>query len=289
MNFVKIRYQTFAVAIVLAIAALIFLITPGLNYGIDFTGGSLLERQVEQEVSVDDIRALLSDDLAELGISNATIQLLGSADEFMIRTRELSNAEISAIDQALADNFGGVEVRRTDMVGPVVGKELLRQSIIALVLASIGILIYIALRFEYRFAVTAIIALILDVLVVLGVFAITGKEINATFIAAILTIVGYSINNTIVVFDRIRSQLKYRKKQSLAEIVNDCLHQTLPRTINTGLTTFAIVFLLYLFGGSAISDFAFTLVIGLISGTFTSLFLAGPIWLEWSIRAEGDK
>lgn len=285
MNFVERRYLTFSFAIVLAVLAIIFLITPGLNYGIDFTGGTLLERQVAEDVTVEEIRSLLSGELAELNIANATIQLLENPNEFVIRTRELSNAEIGQVDQALASNFGDVEIRRTDMVGPVVGKELIRQSLIALVLASIGILIYIAIRFEFRFAVSAIIALMYDVIVVLGVFAISGKEINSAFIAAILTVVGYSINNTIVVFDRIRSHLKTRKKESLAELVNTSLEETLPRTINTGLTTFVTVFLLYLFGGSAISDFAFALVVGLISGTFTSLFLSGQIWLEWNARA----
>lgn len=282
MNIVGMRYKTFIVSAVAIILSLIFLITPGLNLGIDFTGGTLLERSVTKAVSVDEIRKVLNDDLPELEIGNAMIQKLDQKNEFIIRTRELSSSEIIEIDKALADAFGEVDQRRTAVVYPVIGRELISQAVVAMIIASIGILIYISFRFEFKFAVIAVAALLHDVIIIIGIFALFRKEINSTFIAAILTVVGYSINDTIVIFDRIRDNLGFRKKESDEVLVNNSINQSISRTINTSLTTFIVVVLLFLFGGASISDFALALVLGVIIGSFSSLFIAAPLWLEWT-------
>ncbi len=282
MNIVNLRYKSFTVAGVAIILSLIFLITPGLNMGIDFTGGTILERSITKDVTVEEVRKVLEDVPSELGLGSATIQMLDQNNEFIVRTRELSNDEIIIVDRTLAEAFGQVDQRRTAVVFPVIGKELIRQALIALLFSAVGILIYVSYRFEFKFAVTALVALLHDVIIIIGIFALLGKEINSTFIAAILTVVGYSINDTIVIFDRIRDNLGFRKKESDAELVNTSINQSISRSINTSVTTLIVVLLLFLFGGAAISDFALALVLGVIVGTFSSLFIAAPLWLEWT-------
>lgn len=286
INFVGMRKKSFVVSGIATILSLIFLLFPGLNFGIDFTGGTLLDRGVEKVVTVDAIRAVLAnEELGDLELGTPTIQLV-SSNEFIIRTRELSNDEIAMVDAALANEFGEVDNRRTEVVYPIIGQELIVEALVALGLASLGILIYISVRFEFKFAASALIALIHNVIIVIGVFALLGREINNTFVAAILTIVGYSINDTIVIFDRIRENVSFRKKQSTAEIVNTSINQSLSRSINTSLTTFFMVFLLFIFGGAAISDFALALALGIIIGTYSSIFIASPLWLEWTNAVE---
>ena len=169
-----------------------------------------------------------------------------------------------------------------------IGQELIRKAILAVVISSIGILAYITLRFEYRFATVAVVCLLHDVLVVLGLFALLGREVNSPFVAAILTVVGYSINDTIVIFDRIRENLRFRKKESYEEIVENSLRQSLSRTINTSITTFVVVLMLVLFGGRAIQDFALALLIGIICGTYSSLLVASSLWLAWTKKGKGS-
>ncbi|NLJ80311.1 MAG: protein translocase subunit SecF [Firmicutes bacterium] len=269
-------FSSFAVAL-----SILFLVVPGLNLGVDFTGGTILERQVEDVVTTSQVRKVLDEAVPQVDLSGAAVQLLDSPNQFVVRTKELDNAEILLIDQAFEKEFGELVELRTDLVGPVIGQELIRKALLAVVVASLGILIYITVRFEYRFATVAVVALLHDVLIVLGIFALTGREINSPFVAAVLTVLGYSINDTIVIFDRIRENLRFRKKESYAEIVNNSLQQSLSRTINTSVTTFIVVFMLVVFGSSAIRDFAFALLIGIVFGTYSSLMLAGPLWLTW--------
>lgn len=286
MNFVGLRRQGFILSSILVVLSVILLLAPGLNLGIDFTGGSIIERRVDTQVTAESLRQVLESDLNELGISGAVIQVLDNPHEFLIRTRTLTNNEIAQIDEELNSAFGGLVERRTEMVGPVIGQELVRQALLALLVASIGILAYVSFRFEYRFAVSAIVAALHDVLIVLGIFALTGREINTPFVAAILTVVGYSINDTIVIFDRIRENLRFKKKETLEEVVNNSLNQTISRTVNTSLTTLFVVALLFIFGGTTIQDFAFALLIGVFVGTYSSLFVASPVWLTWSLHTK---
>ena len=284
MNFVDLRKKTFVLSAVLVGLSIILLFVPGLNIGIDFTGGTIIEREVDSQVTAQSVRTVL-DGMADLDLSGAVIQILDDSREFIIRTRTLESNQILAINSALDAQFGGLVERRTEVVGPVIGQELIRQALLALLIAAIGILAYVSVRFEYRYAVSAIIAALHDVLIVLGLFVITGREINSPFVAAILTVVGYSINDTIVIFDRIRENMGLRKKESREEVVNRSLNQTISRTINTSLTTFVVVLLLFIFGGTTISDFAFALLCGIVVGTYSSLFIASPIWLEWTLAS----
>lgn len=286
MNFVSIGKTALKVSAVMMAAAILILLFRGLNLGIDFTGGSIIERQVERSVTVEEIRAVLEAEVGELNVADGVIQTLDRPNQFLLRTRTLETAEIQQIDQALDGAFGGLEERRTDMVGPVIGQELVRQALWALLIAAVGILAYVSVRFEFRFAVSAIAAVLHDVLFVLAVFAISGRELNSPFVAAILTVVGYSINDTIVIFDKVRENLRFRKRESLQEVVNNSLNQTLPRSINTSMTTFVVILMLFIFGGASISDFAFALLAGVLVGTYSSLFVASPVWLQWTLGSQ---
>ncbi len=284
MNILNYRRSAFIFASLMITLSIIVLLVPGLNLGVDFTGGTILERSVSQEPSTDSIRQVLDKAVPELDLSGAVVQILDNANQFMIRTRELDNADIIKIDQAFDDNFGELVVLKTDVVGPTIGKELVQKALLAIAISALGILLYVTLRFEYRFAAVSVICILHDLIIVLGLFALTGREVNSPFVAAVLTVLGYSINDTIVIFDRIRENLRFKKKESYADIVAKSIKQSISRTINTSITTLLVVAMLVIFGGSAIQDFAFALLIGIIFGTFSSLFLAGPLWLTWTER-----
>lgn len=284
MNFVRYRNLAILFSAVMVALSIILLFYPGLNLGVDFTGGTILERRTEQNVTTDQVRKVLDDAVPEVDLSGAVVQLLDQSGDFMIRTRPLDNSEILRIDEAFSAEFGSLVELKTDVVGPVIGRELVRNAVIAIAVSVAGILAYIAWRFEHRFAATAVLCLMHDVLIVLGFFALTGREVNSPFVAAVLTVLGYSINNTIVVFDRIRENLRLKKKRSYAALVNDSLNQTLTRSLNTSITTLLVIVMLVIFGGSAIGDFAMALLIGILLGTYSSLFLAGPLWLTWMER-----
>jgi len=269
--------------LVIAAAALIVAFN-GLNLGIDFRGGTLLERGLPGVVTADEVREALADpSLAELDLGRSVIQPLeesGARETVMlIRTPALEGTEgVEAIDAVLEARFGGVSVRRTEMVGPVIGRELVGRALLALALAAVGMLVYVSLRFEYRFALAAVVALVHDVFLVLAVVSLAGIEVTSAFVAAMLTLVGYSINATIVVFDRVRENLSLRKG-SLDEIVNLSVRQSLARCINTSLTTLFVVGSLYFFGGSTIKDLTLTLLVGIVAGTYSSIFFASSMWL----------
>ncbi len=284
MNFVRYRKPAFIFSALMVTLSIIVLFVPGLNLGVDFTGGTILERQTAQNVSTDQVRRILDEAVPELDLSGATVQILDQPNQFMIRTRELDNAEIIKVDQAFDAELGSLVELRTDVVGPVIGEELVRNAIIAIAVSALGILAYLSWRFEYRFATVSVICLLHDVSIVLGFFALTGREVNSPFVASVLTVLGYSINNTIVIFDRMRENLKVKKKEGNVDLVNRSLNQSLARSINTSITTLLVVVMLVIFGGSAIGDFAMALLIGVVSGTFSSLFLAGPLWLTWVER-----
>jgi len=281
MNFVSYRKPAFIFSIAMVALSIVLLFVPGLNLGVDFTGGTILERRVAQKVTTDQVRRVLDENTPGLDLSGAVVQILDQPNEFMVRTRELSNADMIRVDEAFNAQFGSLVELRTDVVGPVIGKELVRNALIAIILSALGILAYVSWRFEFGFATVAIICLLHDVLIVLGFFALTGREVNSPFVAAVLTVLGYSINNTIVVFDRIRENMRMTKKDSYDALVNNSLNQTLNRSINTSITTLLVVVMLVIFGGSAIGDFAMALLIGILFGTYSSLFVAGPLWITW--------
>ncbi len=265
--------------IIISIASVI--LHGGLNYGIDFAGGALVQIKFHQEPSIDSVRSAFKN----IGLENSIIQSFGP-NEVVVRAAESSTDPkglTGRIDDALTTAFakGSYEIRRVEVVGPKVGKDLTRKAILAIVFSWIGMLIYIAWRFEFRYAVGGILALVHDVIITIGAFSILNKEFDLTIIAALLTIIGYSINDTIVVFDRIRENTRKNIKQSLGDTINMSVNQTLSRTILTALTVFIVVVVLFFFGGAVIHDFAFALLVGVVVGTYSSIFIASPIILVW--------
>lgn len=285
--FVEKRGLWFAISLIIIALGLVFFLIRGFNLGIDFTGGTILERGLPKSVSAKEVREVLAE--TGMDLSSAVIQPLGDGREVLIRAHALSTEEIRLIDSTLREAYGQAQVRRTEVVGPTIGEELVGQSMIAILLACLGVLAYVSVRFQPSQGVAAIIALIHDVLVTLSVFVVLGKEINGPFIAALLTVIGYSINDTIVVFDRIRENLQFSpSRKDLVRLVNESIHQTLTRTINTSITTLIVVMALFLFGGTTIKDFTLALLVGLTAGTYSSIFIASPLWTAWRLQKDRD-
>lgn len=281
-DFIGRRWVAISASAVLIIIGLLTAGIRGLNYGIDFAGGTLVELRMPRDVDIEDVRR----ELRGIGMGDSTIQHYGSKDEILIRMMRspkriegLQGEIIKALEVIYGQ--GKVELRRTEVVGPQVGAALRKQAALAMSYALIGILIYITIRFEFRFAVAAILALVHDVLITLGAFAVTNKELSLPVIAAFLTIVGYSLNDTIVVFDRIRENLKLFRRESYEAVFNRSINETLSRTILTSLTTMLVVLALFFLGGEVIHDFAFALLVGIVVGTYSSIFVASPILVFW--------
>ena len=249
-----------------------------MNFGIDFTGGTMISLRFPEPISEKGVRKIL----ARYNLEQSIIQKSGKSDVF-IRTEELDRGlRVKLIDE-LRDKYGEVELLEADTIGPVIGKELRTQAFWALLLASIGIISYVSFRFEFKYAVAALIALYHDALITAGLIALFWHTIDTPFIAAILTIMGYSINDTIVIFDRIRENVKKYpgKKKKFVEIVNISVNETLGRSINTTLTTLIVVLSVLFFGGETLKDFALVLLIGFAVGAYSSIFLASPIVAVW--------
>jgi len=273
----------YTISLIVIIIGLVFLLFKGLNFGIDFQGGTLLEFKFAQQVSNEEVRKILS----EIGIAeDAKIQQSAQQGIYgvLIRAKELSPEQIVKIEEALKEVYPSTEMLRTDMVGPLIGKELRAKALWAMLIASLAIIAYISIRFEFRFAIVAIIALLHDVMITIGLFAIMGKEINTPFVAALLTIVGYSINDTIVIFDRIRENMKLMRRTPFIELANKAVLDTLPRSINTSLTTLITILAIYFFGGASIKTFMLALFIGVFAGTYSSIFIASPLLVSWQNR-----
>jgi preprotein translocase subunit SecF len=288
INFLGIRRFTFGLSALLIGATVISIILHGgLNYGIDFAGGTLVQVKFSEPIQVERIK----ENLASIGLGESLVQRFGEkgGNEYLIRVeKSVSDLEglSGQIERTLQEVYGkdGVEVRRTEMVGPKVGKDLRRKGILAIIYALIGILIYVTWRFEFIFAVGAIIALAHDVMITVGVFSITNKEFTLPIVAAILTIIGYSLNDTIVVYDRIRENGRKMRREPFATIINSSINETLSRTFLTSLTTLIVVVILFIFGGGVIHNFAFALMVGVLVGTYSSIFVASPIILTWQQR-----
>src|SRR6056297_894231 len=280
IKFVSKRKKFYQISAAIIFIGIISLLFQGLNYGIDFAGGTLIQIDFEQNASITDIR----DVLGEMNLAGSTIQSL-SGNEFVIRTDQTALQQREEILETLENRIGAFEVLKVEMVGPVIGESLKRLAVFAIIFAFIGIILYITVRFEFKYAITSIIALGHDVLIALSILSVLQKEISIPIIAAILTIVGYSLNNTIVIFDRLRENLKLKSRPILEEIINLSINQSLTRTVNTAITTLLPVLALYFFGGT-LSDFAFVLLIGIVVGTYSSICMAGPLLLELKKRGK---
>ncbi|MBT5470872.1 MAG: protein translocase subunit SecF [Nitrospina sp.] len=272
---------------ILILAGLVsIVISGGLKYGIDFAGGTLVQLQFKSPPDIEVIR----DGLKTIGMGESTIQEFGSKKDILIRV-ERSEEKLEAVGamvkRSLSEKFNVDEItlERVEMVGPKVGKDLREKALLSILYAIIGIVIYISWRFELQYAIAAIIALIHDVLVTMGAFSIFDKEFTLVIVAAFLTIIGYSLNDTIVVFDRIRENLRRKGKFSTTDIINASINQTLSRTLLTSGTTLLVVLALFFFGGEIIHDFSFALLIGIFVGTYSSIFIASVFLVYWDSRA----
>ncbi len=289
-NLPKIRFDImkysklwFAISIAITVLGLFCMFTKGFNFGIDFTGGTIIDMRFERQVTLTEIR----DVLKGYDLDNATIQLSGEAsnveasEDVMIRTVDLEEDQRKAIMSSLNDKVGPYTVLREEKVGATIGGELITDAVMATVISWILIIMYVSYRFEWRFGVSAILALIHDILIVLTIFSFTQKQVDSSFVAAILTIVGYSINDTIVIFDRIREnqRLHFRKGGDLNELANRSIYQTLTRSLYTVFTVLFTTFALYFFGGDTTKDFSFALLVGFSCGSYSSIFIASPLWV----------
>ncbi|MEZ4598345.1 MAG: protein translocase subunit SecF [Syntrophotaleaceae bacterium] len=283
IDFVGKNRMAILLSVIIILAGIISLIIKGgPAYGIDFAGGTLIQIQLAKPAESADIREALKD----LPLGSFTVQQFGDdTNEFLIRAKEASELQqiSKQVSMSLENRFGEgqVEIRRSETVGSLVGKELRQKGLMALLYAMAGTLIYISWRFEFRFAVGAVIALIHDVVITLGFFSFFDKEIDLTIIAAFLTIIGYSLNDTIVIYDRIRENRGNVPGEEFAATVNRSLNETLSRTILTSGTTLLVVVALFIFGGTVINNFAFALLVGIIAGTYSSIFVASAVVLYW--------
>lgn len=289
-NLPKIRFDIlkrsklwFAISLLIIIPGIFCMFTKGFNFGIDFTGGTIIEMEFQQEVTLPQVR----DVLREYNLDNATIQLSGdvsnveASKDVMIRTMDLEENDRKAVMASLKDEIGDYTVLREEKVGATIGGELITDALMATVISWILIILYVSYRFEWRFGVAAILTLIHDVLIVLSVFSFLQKQVDSSFVAAILTIIGYSINDTIVIFDRIREnqRLHFKRGGDLNELANRSIYQTLTRSLYTVFTVLFTTFALYFFGGDTTKDFSFALLVGFFSGSYSSIFVASPLWV----------
>ncbi len=278
LNFDFMKHRKFALSISLAlvIISIILLLTRGLNLGIDFTGGNVIQVEFEERPDIMKVREVISGVVAR----EAMIQNFGEKG-IIIRTNEDTEESRENVVKALHNNFADMKVTGFEKVGPVVGGELRRQAIIGVTIALIAILIYITFRFQFRFAVVSVVPLVHDVIIALGFFSLTQMEISSSFIAALLTIVGYSLNNTIIILDRVRENWGTLSREGIVNLVNKSLNQTLSRTINTTLTTLFPVIALCVWGGPVLMAFSYAMLVGIIAGTWSSMFVATGLLCEW--------
>jgi preprotein translocase subunit SecF len=287
INFMSKRLLAAVFSIVLIIVSVTSLVMQGLNFGIDFTGGTMIELGYQEQVDLNKLRQ----DLAEGGYPEATVQNFGSIHDVLIRlpvieTQNMAQLSNEVMAMLQSKNETEIDVRRVEFVGPQVGDELTEQGGLAMLYALIGILIYVSFRFEYRFAIGSVVALIHDVVLTLGFFSLSRIEFDLTVLAAILAIIGYSLNDTIVVFDRIRETFLRMRKGTSVEIVNAALNDTLSRTLMTSLTTLLVVVALFIFGGEVIHAFSIALILGILVGTYSSIYIASNTILAMGVSKE---
>ena len=299
MNLMKYKNKLVLVAVVAMVLSIMVWAVKGLNFGIEFTGGTSIRYPLAEKVTSTEVWAVLNTpEIQALDLELSPPQPYSYLDAesgtqkhgVLIQTRFINQEEEEKILDALGAVFGALEADsalQINQVEPIIGKEMLLNAFYAVVIAWVLMLVYIAIRFEFKSGVVSLVALLHDVLCIIGVFALLGKEVNMNFVAAALTIIGYSINNTIVIFDRIRENMRFKKRsETYAEVVNLSLLQSLRRCLNTSVSTVLAVLVLYLFGSPAIRDFMLALLIGLTVGTYSSAFMATPLWAIWKTAEE---
>ena len=277
INFVSKFKKANIISIIIFVLSIIFISFKGLNYGIDFKGGTLIELRTERSIDT----SLIRESLKTMNLGDVNVKKFGKKGDYLIKVEQKNSNNSSLIPEikkTLSDYLNTeVDFRRVENVGPKVSSELLQSSVIAITLALAAMLFYIWVRFEWQFSVGSIIALFHDVTITLGIFSLLSLEINLSIIAAVLTIVGYSMNDTVVIYDRIRENLLKYNKISISDIANLSINETLTRTIITSVTTLLALFSIYILGGEILRGFSFAMILGVIIGTYSSIFVASPI------------
>ncbi len=296
--FLRYRRSAFTLSALIIIIGAIALAAVGLNLGIDFAGGTIIHLRLDEGYQMEEVREVLTPfGLEGVPLQRAGRDGAGEGREVIIKTPELDEAARRELIAAFNERWPQMttqDVLRVDNVGAVIGRELTQEAFFALLIAALLMIVYITMRFEFKFALAAIVALFHDAFIIIGIFSLFQLEVNSPFIAAVLTIIGYSINDTIVIFDRIRENLKYRGKRTIEEVVESSINANLVRSINTSLTTLVVLLSLffafnYFVGGMDLKVFALALLIGVVSGTYSSIFIASPLWLFLQNREKRKK
>lgn len=287
VKFVRYRVMAFVLSVLLIIGSIGAFTSNGLNFGIDFKGGTLIEISSEAEIDI----AQLREQLTGLNIGEVQIQQFGTPSDALIRVskdEEAVSAQggLSAVESIRNELQGRFEIRRVEIVGPQVSGELIQTGILAVLAAIISMLIYIWFRFEWQFSVGAVLALVHDVVLTIGIFSLLQLDFNLSILAAILTIVGYSMNDTVVVYDRVRENLRKFKKMPLDELLDVAINETLSRTVMTSVTTLIALIALYTLGGEVIRGFTFAMIWGVLVGTYSSIFIASPLLLHLGVKRD---
>ncbi len=287
VKFVRYRVMAFVLSVLLIIGSIGAFTSNGLNFGIDFKGGTLIEISSEAEIDI----AQLREQLTGLNIGEVQIQQFGTPSDALIRVSEDEEAVsaqggLSAVESIRNELQGRFEIRRVEIVGPQVSGELIQTGILAVLAAIISMLIYIWFRFEWQFSVGAVLALVHDVVLTIGIFSLLQLDFNLSILAAILTIVGYSMNDTVVVYDRVRENLRKFKKMPLDELLDVAINETLSRTVMTSVTTLIALIALYTLGGEVIRGFTFAMIWGVLVGTYSSIFIASPLLLHLGVKRD---
>ena len=275
-DIVKHRVWWFTLSSVLVIASLISIFINGFNFGIDYTGGTILDMQFNKAVTVSEVRQVI--DNADMDLGNTVIQLT----DVMLRMRNLSSDESKAVSDKLSGALGGAEIKRTESVGAVIGSEVTKNAVTSLAVAFIALAAYISFRFEYKIAISALVSILHDLIMVLGFFSFFHLEIDASFLAAILTVVGYSMNEAVVIFDRVRENTRtHRRTDSYEKLAHDSIAQSIHRSIYTLTTVLFACGALHFFGGDSTKNFSLVMLIGFISGAYSSICVDTSLWVVW--------
>lgn len=290
LQFIKLRFAAYVLSAIMIVGSAVLYFNQGLNFGIDFKGGFLIEAHTEQSANLSELRSLTG----SLGLGDVSLQTFGEDNQILIRIEyqeDRSLEEVVALVQTtLASEYSDtVSFQRTEAVGPKVSGELIEAGVLSVLLAVGAVLFYIWIRFEWQFGLGAVIALVHDVLLTVGMFSLTQLEFNLSIIAAILTIVGYSLNDTVVVYDRIRENLRKYRKKEMPDLINFSLNETLARTVMTSVTTLLALFALFYFGGEVIHGFTAAMIWGVFVGTYSSVFIASPVLLWFELRREPEE
>ena len=289
IDFLKIKNIATILSVIAIISSLFFLVYKNLNFGIDFKGGTLIELKKDNDLTIAEIRNQLSG----LNIGDIQIQTFGSDNTILIRIENSSNlvanADMNTIELIRSNLGNDITIQRTEIVGPKVSSELIQKGIIAIVIAVFLMLFYIWIRFEWQFSIGAVTALIHDVIITMGIFSLLQIEFNLSIIAALLTIIGYSMNDTVVVYDRIRENLRKYKQMNIYELINQSLNETMSRTLLTSVTTLLALFSLYFLGGEVLRGFTLAMIIGVFIGTYSSIFIASQIILYLNVKRDWSK